>query len=98
MERRHEQLHCDDRTYCSELKGEKAHCDMRRFDKKKLYLFINGVLDFSTTLNEASFATAAATLGIGAWLSQTTNRLVGKMDELRISNGVARYTAAFTPA
>lgn len=98
MEQRHEQLHGDDWGFCNEHWGVRKHIAICVDANKKLYMSINGALDFSTTLNEGNFATAAATLAIGAWPSQTTNRLVGKIDELRIGKGVARYVAPFTPA
>jgi hypothetical protein len=59
--------------------------------------FLNGVLDFSTT-TACDFLTSAP-LGIGACPAANligTSPFSGYMDELRITKGLARYTANFT--
>jgi Concanavalin A-like lectin/glucanases superfamily len=63
------------------------------FDGTTYRLFINGVLQGSSTTLLKNFNLGA--IRIGAYLSGYA--LNGYMDDLRITNGVARYTANFTP-
>jgi hypothetical protein len=58
-------------------------------------LFIDGVLVSSATLAGA-LTTNANPVYIGA-RSDGTGALNGRIDDLRITKGVARYTANFTP-
>jgi hypothetical protein len=58
-------------------------------------LFVNGVLEVSGAYT--SVADSASVLGIGQLGAYATNRLNGRLDEVRITKGVARYTANFTP-
>jgi hypothetical protein len=61
-----------------------------------LRLFINGTLVASGSA--ASYATATLPLLVGAANSYTTTYYFdGYLDDIRITNGVARYTATFTP-
>ena len=61
-----------------------------------LRLFINGVLVASGSLPNSSVATLP--LLVGAANSYTTLYYFdGYLDDIRITNGVARYTATFTP-
>lgn len=59
-----------------------------------LRLFVDGVQDASVT-NSTSFA-AGATARIGSY-NGTTGRIAGTLDEIRVSKGIARWTAGFTP-
>lgn len=58
-------------------------------------LFLNGVQSGSTYTDNNNYA-ASGTVSIGAGLAGA-NQLNGYIDELRITKGVARYTANFTP-
>ncbi|MEB3275372.1 MAG: LamG domain-containing protein [Cyanobacteriota bacterium] len=61
-----------------------------------IYIFVNGVLDASGTYTTA--ITPANTFYVGVTRSGgTTWSLNGYIDDLRITKGVARYTASFTP-
>jgi hypothetical protein len=63
-------------------------------------LFVNGTQSGST-YSDANNYGASAPLGIGTyWESgapNTSNTLNGYIDDLRITKGIARYTANFTP-
>lgn len=69
------------------------------FDDTTLRLFINGVLDGSTTTFAGSRADTVSTpLYIGRDRDGNTTRdWNGHIDELRVTNGAARYTSSFTP-
>jgi hypothetical protein len=55
-------------------------------------MFINGVLESSTT-NSTDLVAASLHLGLVA----TPYTMHGYIDDFRITKGVARYTANFTP-
>jgi hypothetical protein len=60
-------------------------------------LYIGGVAVASTTTTNA-LANTSAPLSIGRWeYSGTTSYMTGHLDDLRITKGVARYTADFIP-
>ena len=59
-------------------------------------LFLNGVQVGSTFADTINIAAPTATVAIGASNSGSTP-LSGYIDDLRITKGVARYTANFTP-
>ena len=63
-----------------------------------LMLFVDGVADGSVT-DSADYATSAVTLGIGAqvYSRNPAYDLAASLDDIRITKGVARYTATFTP-
>jgi len=58
------------------------------------YMFINGVLAGSTT-NSETFPNISGQLKIGDTYGDAGFR--GRLDDLRISKGIARWTSAFTP-
>lgn len=60
-----------------------------------LSLYVNGVLGATQTTSQ-NFNTAVAP-HIGRYGGGGATRYAGYIDELRITKGVARYTAAFTP-
>lgn len=60
-----------------------------------LSLYVNGVLGATQTTSQ-NFNTAVAP-HIGRYGGGGATRYTGYIDELRITKGVARYTAAFTP-
>jgi hypothetical protein len=64
-------------------------------DDTNLYMFIDGVL-IKTVANSATFHSATAPLSIGMW-SDGNQPLDGWIENVRITKGVCRYTATFTP-
>ena len=60
-------------------------------------LFLNGVLDVTNTPTVNSFSSTAWPLGIGDSSDQNQYFFPGYISNLRIVNGTAVYTAAFTP-
>lgn len=58
-------------------------------------LFINGTLESSTTATNAIDAGTGTPLYLGN--ANGSNYMTGYIDDLRITKGVARYTANFTP-
>lgn len=59
-----------------------------------LYAFINGVLSGSTTYSGAMYPFSSTGIRIGNMGTEFWN---GYIDELRISNGIARWTSNFVP-
>ena len=57
--------------------------------------FVDGVQSGSTASNSTDYDNAAA-LTIGAYASTGLGRVVGYLEDLRITKGLARYTSAFT--
>jgi len=62
-----------------------------------LRVFINGDVGGSVTSSDAMNAPASRLLRIGAYIGASPLFANGWADEVRITKGVARYTAAFTP-
>lgn len=58
-------------------------------------LFVNGVLVISST--DATVLSASARVAVIGNFSANSNALDGALDEVRVTKGVARYTASFTP-
>jgi len=58
-------------------------------------LFLDGVLEDSSTFSGTLFS-STANVAIGGY-DNGTNSTAGYMDDIRVTKGVARYTAAFTP-
>jgi len=73
------------------------HIAIVRDSSSNLYMFINGTEIGSTT------ASYTHNINVGAYLLRIgerkdgTHDLNGKIDELRISKGIARWTSNFTP-
>ena len=61
------------------------------------YFFVNGTQVGTTITDSTSYTTAVAGPMYVGVMSNTTNYLTGYMQEARVTNGVARYTANFTP-
>jgi hypothetical protein len=59
--------------------------------------FVNGVSGTAVTGTDAIFATLTNTPAIGIYLPTSSLPFTGYIDDLRITKGVARYTANFTP-
>ncbi len=62
-----------------------------------LYLFIDGALQGSTPANVTLNTTAGRVMRIGRYTNGLTRDCNGKIDDFRITKGVARHVAAFTP-
>jgi len=60
-------------------------------------LFLNGTLEASGTSSVNFYETAQALGRVYATSTGTTQYLNGYLDDVRVTNGVARYTANFTP-
>lgn len=60
-------------------------------------LFIDGVNAGSTTKAAQTYSAPALGLTVGSYTSYNSFPWVGYIDELRITKGVTRYTADFTP-
>ena len=60
-------------------------------------LFVNGTVEQTVTWSSAVDGGSSSSLSVGAIPGQTDADLSGYIDDLRITKGVARYTAAFTP-
>lgn len=61
-----------------------------------LRLFVDGVLDGAVSVSGALMTNSAA-LSIGATAANGDYGWLGRLDETRITKGVARYTESFTP-
>lgn len=61
-------------------------------------LFINGNLEATLTTAAVPNNPGSAVLNVGQYQASPTLNANGYMDELRITKGVARYTANYTPA
>lgn len=59
-------------------------------------LFVDGVMVASATATTPMFDASANRLAIGAYSTGAAS-LNGHMDDVRVTKGAARYTAAFTP-
>lgn len=66
-------------------------------DGTDVTIYLDGVEEASETLSSPSAATSANVLVIGARANDGGLALAGHIDDLRITNGVARYTSNFTP-
>ena len=60
-------------------------------------MFINGTQEGSTYSDSTNYIVGASKPAIGIALDLSSNPLNGWIDELRVSKGVARWTANFTP-
>lgn len=60
-------------------------------------LFLNGVQEGSTYSDSTNYLNPAGRPYIGSDAWDTTQQLNGWIDELRVSKGIARWTANFTP-
>ena len=58
--------------------------------------FIDGVLQANTFTNSTNYSPSG--FSIGGYTDNCTQNLIGHIDEIRITNGIARYTSTFTPA
>jgi hypothetical protein len=61
----------------------------------KTTLYVNGTADGTTTAITANMSTASMVIGMNA--SSSSNFYSGYIDEFRVSVGIARWTANFTP-
>ena len=73
-----------------------VHLAMTRDASGNLRAFLNGTQIGSTVVNNASVNANYSPLCVGA-NEDGTAKLTGYIDDLRITKGVARYTANFTP-
>ncbi len=61
------------------------------------YMFLDGSVIDSSSVSGSISNTSGADLGIGHYLTNFSEQYDGLMDEVRISKGIARWTANFTP-
>jgi len=69
------------------------------YDGTSIYAFSAGVL-IGTTTSATAAPSTTPTLAVGELvgaIAGATNTFTGYLDEIRITKGVARYTATFTP-
>jgi hypothetical protein len=76
--------------------GQWVHLAVTR-QGTSLRIFLNGVQQGSTVTNSSNIDGTHTTLRIGYLGSVELQYLNGYIDELRITKGVARYTASFVP-
>jgi hypothetical protein len=84
-------------TAWAPLTGQWYHIEVDR-STTSVYLFIDGTLQTlteTTAISTNNVGDVAADLGIGAKI-EGTYQVVGYMDELRITKGLAKHTAAFS--
>jgi hypothetical protein len=62
-----------------------------------LRLFINGVQSGSTLTNSTDVSGSSSALIIGNFAIYLNQRFIGYLQDLRITKGISRYTANFTP-
>jgi hypothetical protein len=67
------------------------------YDGSKMYGFVEGVLQFATTFAVNFGTTNLLKIGTNYYLGDGLDMTNGKLDELRITKGVCRYTASYTP-
>lgn len=74
------------------------HIAVTRLSGQMLF-FIDGVQDGTPTTDNTNYSTTVTTFAIGAQVNNRNSNYdyQGYIDELRITKGVARYTANFTP-
>lgn len=60
-------------------------------------LFLNGVVEATTTVSGSITTGQSATAYMGADAPTLGERYAGFIDDFRVTNGVARYTSNFTP-
>jgi hypothetical protein len=71
------------------------HLAVTRDASNDLRIFIDGVV-LTTVANAVTYHPATSTLSVGGTATGNASML-GWIDEVRVTKGVARYTAAFTP-
>lgn len=62
-----------------------------------LKIYLNGVLDATSTVAVTTNFNQTSDMYLGSTRGGVATNLVGNIDDLRITKGVARYTANFTP-
>ena len=72
------------------------HLAVTRDAAGMLRIFVDGAQLLSTDITTAALHNSTAPLVFGCRYSTWLNSLNGYLDDVRITNGVARYTAAFT--
>ena len=77
------------------LTGQWTHCALVRYGTS-FKLYQNGVQSTSGATTSAAVANSSTVVNIGSFVSSAVLKLNGYIDELRITKGVARYTASFT--
>ena len=76
--------------------GEFHHLEFA-YDGSTLRIFLDGTSIFSGALGGSISQTGGRPVCIGAISDSYSNRFEGLLDEVRISKGIARHTANFTP-
>jgi hypothetical protein len=73
------------------------HVAVTRDASNVVRIFIDGTQYASATYATAIDMATTGKVGVGIQVSTLTNDLAGYIDDLRVTNGFARYTANFTP-
>ena len=66
-------------------------------DGNNLLLFVDGTLETTKDITGFSFSTSTTEFAVGRKGNLDANYFLGNIDEVRISKGIARWTATFTP-
>lgn len=68
------------------------------YDGSNIRIFVNGTLEATTATSGTLRSISSPILGVGSWGGSFGDpTYYGYIDDLRITNGYARYTANFTP-
>jgi hypothetical protein len=90
-------------TYAAQINGSTAlsigawHFCAVVVDGSQLELFLDGSSEGTATISSPSTSAAQYTLNLGRYQQGNSAWFDGHIDDFRITRGVARYTAAFTP-
>jgi hypothetical protein len=80
------------------ITGAWFHIAMVRDSTTTVKMFVNGSLDASATISASTVFGSGTGLIIGNQTGFANGRqLIGNIDDIRITKGIARYTANFTP-
>lgn len=85
-------------TFTSHVANTWYHIAVTRDSVNSLRIFVDGTQYANTTYSTAIDIATTAKIGVGTQVLTSTNDLAGYVEDLRVTKGVARYTANFTPS